>query len=313
MGNQWPWRRLPRQCLVADRHSCEICSSEAFFWAAPSGYHHYRCGMCGHVFVFPVPSQEALNSYYASGQYYERAASEAVRLSSEARARILLLEEFCRRFSIAKDVLDVGCATGIFLAAAVERGFSVAGVESSEETARRARTNVGCEVWSGVLESLKLPRSSFAVVTAWEVIEHALDARVFLQRLIRSTKPGGLIALSTPLADGVPARVLGTRFPMVMPPEHLRLFTRRSISILASEFGLEEVHFSSFSNLNFTALKSGYCKWLFRMPIPEAGIVAVSLSWVLAATTAWLPWVIDRLGVGTEMQIVYRLPPGRAD
>lgn len=296
---------------AADSQPCEICAGEAPLWATPSGYPHFRCRRCGHLFVSPLPSQEELNRYYASGHYYDQAASQSSRLLAESRARISLLESLCGRLGVEKDVLDVGCATGIFLGGALEKGWSARGVEGSEETVRQARKNVACEIWSGVLESLRLPGSPFGVVTAWEVIEHALDARAFLDQLVKNTKPGGLIALSTPLADGVPARLLGVRFPMVMPPEHLRLFTRRSLSLLASEFDLQEVHFSSFSNLGFQSLKSGFCSMLFRTHVSEAGRMARLVSGGLAAASAWAPFVIDRLGIGTEMQVIYRVPEAR--
>lgn len=292
---------------VADGRPCEICAGEASFWAKPLGYPHFRCRRCGHVFVWPLPSQEELNRYYASGHYYDVAASQSSRLLADARARISLLEGLCARLGVERDVLDVGCATGIFLGAALEKGWSARGVETSEETVRQARINVACEVWSGVLESLRVPGSPFGVVTAWEVIEHALDARAFLRQLVWNTRPGGLIALSTPLANGVPAGLLGIRFPMVMPPEHLRLFSRNSLARLASEFGLQEVHFSSFSNLGFRSLKSGFCRMLFRAQVSEAGRMASLVSGGLAAATVWAPFVIDRIGVGTEMQVIYRL------
>jgi SAM-dependent methyltransferase len=216
------------------------------------------------------------------------------------------LEHLIVRFGLSKRVLDVGCASGYFIGQAARDGWQATGVDRSYELVKKAREYSGAEVLSGLLEQIELVNSPFPIVTAWEVVEHAINPRVFFAALSRHVTPGGLLALSTPLANGVPARLLGTKFPMLIPPQHLSLFTRRSINLLASEFGLKEVSYRSFSNLGPKSLASGFAKLLLRRNLEAVSSIGRSLCGVAGVALAWGPKVVDSAGWGTEMEVVFR-------
>jgi SAM-dependent methyltransferase len=285
---------------------CEICVGAARFWREIAGYRHYRCAACGHLQVFPRPSQDELDAFYQKGEYYDGADLQQERLARDARARLGLLEQLAATLGLGRRVLDIGCATGIFLSAAASRGWDAHGVERSEKMAQRARSVAGGKVSVGILESMAVPGAPYPVVTAWEVVEHALDPRSFFRALASNVGSGGLLAVSTPLSNGLPARVLGARYPMLMPPEHLSLFTRRSLGKLAEDFGFDEVDYRSFSNLNAGSLASGLCRLLTGKRLENAGQVARSACLAAGFAGAWLPAVVDALGYGTEMQVVFR-------
>jgi len=289
--------------------ACEVCSTPTRFWAVIESYNHYRCGHCGHLFVHPRPSQETLDAFYMGGRYYDKAEAEQDRLLREAAQRLRRLDRLCLRFGLTRRMLDVGCASGYFIKQAVDAGWQATGIDRSVTLAQRAREHAATLVIDGILEELDLADSPYPVVTAWEVVEHARDPRTFFSALVKNTVPGGLLALSTPLANGIPARMLGTKFPMLIPPEHLSLFTRRSINLLASGFGLEEVSYRSFSNLGPASLASGFAKLIFRRNIDQvsaAGRAACRLAgWALA----WVPMAVDGAGWGSEMEIVFRRKP----
>jgi hypothetical protein len=272
--------------------ACEICETEAQFWASIDAYDHYRCGNCGHLFVSPRPFQEELDACYLEGHYYDKAETERDRLVREASQRVMRLEHLSVRFGLPRRLLDVGCASGYFM--------------RSDELVKRAREYSGAEVLSGLLEQIELVNSPFPIVTTWEVVEHTIDPRAFFAALSRNVALGGLLALSTPLANGIPARLLGTKFPMLTPPQHLSLFTRRSINLLASEFGFREVSYRSFSNLVPKSLASGLSKLLFRKNIEELSGLGRSVCGAAAVAVAWAPIAIDWAGWGTEMEIVFR-------
>ena len=145
-------------------------------------------------------------------------------------------------------------------------------------------------------------------MTAWEVIEHARDPVALLRALVQNVVPGGLLALSTPRSDGIPARIMGAKFPMLCPPEHLRLFSRESLARLARAMRLELVHYSSFSNLTAEALASGLSRVIFGRKLIDTPAPERALFNMLGRTTAWIPQWVDRAGLGTEMQVVYRVP-----
>lgn len=240
------------------------------------------------------------------GKYYGKAEAEQDRLLREASQRIRKLDYLSTHLGLARRILDVGCASGYFIKQAFGKGWQVLGVDRSEELARRAREYAGTEVIGATLEESELVGSPFPVVSAWEVIEHTPDPRAFFAALARNVTFGGLLALSTPLANGIPARVLGEKFPMLTPPEHLSLFTRRSINLLASEFGFEEVSYRSFSNLGPTSLSSGFAKLLFRRNITELSGMSRLGCGFAGLALAWVPMIVDLAGWGSEMEIIFQ-------
>lgn len=286
--------------------ACEICGHASPLWRSIEGYPHYRCGRCGHLFVFPKPSQPDLDRFYASGDYYRTAEDQLPRLRRDAEERLIHLERLCVKFGLERKLLDVGCATGTFLGVGMARGWNATGVDRSEEIASKARRRVGCDVHSGIFESLAIPGAPFPVVTAWEVIEHARDPQAFFRGLSENVAAGGVLALSTPRGDGLPARVLGAHYPMLIPPEHLCIFSRLSLRLLADAHGFDEIGFLSFSNLTFQSLASGYSKLLFGAALSEVPGSFRAVCKLLAGVSIGLPRLIDWAGYGTEMLVFVR-------
>ena len=285
---------------------CEICGSPSEHWADINDYPHFFCKSCVHVFVYPRPSQLVLDQFYADGQYYEAAQAQRERLTRDARDRLDRLASLCRRFELPARLLDVGCASGIFLTEATRKGWLAEGSERSVTTAAQARVLSTSTIHCGILEEVDISTGPFPVVTAWEVIEHATKPGEFLAALVRQVQPGGLIALSTPLIDGLPALVMGVKFPMLVPPEHLSLFSRKSLSILASAHGLREVSYRSFSNLDARSMASGLSRKLLHRELHENPPFARAVMNFAGITLAWMPYIIDKLGLGTEMEVIYR-------
>ena len=288
--------------------ACEVCGGEAPWWAAIEGpggrpYDHYRCRCCRHVFVKPRPSRSELEQAYRDASFYDDAEKDAALRQRESARRLEVLAALAARDGLQRRLLDVGAASGIFLEHAIGGGWRGEGVEMSPQLAARARDK-GLDIIEGLIEEVGLVKR-YPVVTAWEVIEHAADPARVLAALVRAVEPGGLLALSTPLASGLAARLLGRRFPMLCPPFHLSLFSRRSLELLAARFGLERLRYRSFSNLEREHLERGYARFVFgRLPLGERRIARLSKA--AALVTSWAPPLVDRAGLGSEMEVVFR-------
>lgn len=294
-------RRLGSGRLVMQ---CEICqSTQVAIWATVSNYDYYRCKTCQYLYVYPKPSAQNVEKYYYDAAFYNKAEGEELRLIEEAKCRVQILSELAEKYGLKKGLLDVGCASGIFLEQAQKNGWVVEGIEVSPVLSAKARRK-GLTVMNGWIEG-QASNTRYPVVTAWEVIEHAIDPVKFLGNIRSCLQDGGLVALSTPLSNGLPARVLRSRFPMICPPEHLSLFSRKSIMILGRRLGLKIIRFRSFSNLEKENLERGLFRFVFGpMAIPAA--VGMKLSSLLAVAILPLPKVMDAMGVGSEMEVVFR-------
>jgi SAM-dependent methyltransferase len=132
--------------------------------------------------------------------------------------------------------LDVGCATGALLAALRDSGWEPQGVEISAPQASYGAERHSLPIFAGSLEAASFPAASFDLVHASHLIEHLNDPASFLDESARILAPGGLLALTTPNADGFQARLLGPRWRSAIY-DHLYLFSLRNLSALLSSRG----------------------------------------------------------------------------
>jgi 2-polyprenyl-3-methyl-5-hydroxy-6-metoxy-1,4-benzoquinol methylase len=145
-------------------------------------------------------------------------------------------------------VLDVGCGEGRFTGILTSAGAEVVGVDVAEEPLRRARA-LDPELDLRVLDgeaAWDLPDASFDVVWAGEVIEHVADTAGWLSEARRVLRPGGRLLLSTPahgrgrmLRLALSRRAMAAHFEPT--GEHLRFYTRASLSELLAGFRFEQL------------------------------------------------------------------------
>lgn len=98
-------------------------------------------------------------------------------------------------------LLDIGCGTGNFLAAAREHGYEVTGTELDKNAAAFAKEKLGLPRVAGLTIAdfaEKYPDQKFDVVTFFEVLEHQADPVTFLSSVKACLRTHGYAALSVP-------------------------------------------------------------------------------------------------------------------
>jgi len=220
---------------------CLVCHERSFHVGDKGQYPFYRCQACSLLFVWPLPSDNLdiySQSYFAGAEqgfgYIDYDQDKAPMTSTFEK----YLDLLAQRHPSQGSLLDVGAATGFFLELARRRQWKTCGVEPSDY-ATHVATDKGLDVRCGVLEDLSLPEGSFDVITMWDVIEHVTDPRESLAKAFALLTPGGTLALNTPDSASLLARLLGLRWHLVVPPEHLILFSRKSLELLLREAGFE--------------------------------------------------------------------------
>lgn len=277
-------------------------------------YRLVRCRRCGLIYQNPRPTLAELEAHYPADYVpYKPDVSQFTplqRLSEQhnLQRRCALLE---RRVAGPGRLLDVGCATGLFLNAMQQRGWQGQGVELSVYAADYARAQFGLAVHTGTLESAEFPPQSFDVVTLWDVLEHVVDPLATLREIARLLRPGGLLALSLPNPDCPEARWFGSAWVGWDRPRHLHLFTRPVLANYchAANLHLEAVE-SLGGRLGLTLMSLEFaCKargW------PEARWRALT-AWLYGWPLRLLTWPLYRLAESrnqtTEMNVFVRRPP----
>lgn len=132
--------------------------------------------------------------------------------------------------------LDVGCGSGILIKAALKENWEAEGIEVSRSSVEFLRKE-NIKVFEGELAAANFPENSFDVVAAIEILEHIEEPGKIIDEIYRILRPGGLLWATTPHGRGASARMLGTRWSCVYPPEHLHLFSVKGIKNLLTNAG----------------------------------------------------------------------------
>jgi 2-polyprenyl-3-methyl-5-hydroxy-6-metoxy-1,4-benzoquinol methylase len=121
-----------------------------------------------------------------------------------------------------KRVLEVGCSSGLFLAAAAQRGAILTGLEPEKEKADRARAK-NFTVIDGFFPEALGASQHFDVIIFNDVFEHLPDPAGALRACEQHLDPGGLLIINLPDSSGVLFRIanLLDRFGASMPFERL--------------------------------------------------------------------------------------------
>jgi 2-polyprenyl-3-methyl-5-hydroxy-6-metoxy-1,4-benzoquinol methylase len=138
-------------------------------------------------------------------------------------------------------LLDVGCGAGFFLDAARERGYDVAGVDLSPVPAEYVQRRLGLNVAVGSLYDYAAASQSFDAVTIFQTIEHDPHPAELCKELLRILRPGGVLMVTTPAADGFVARAMGKRWFGYRNVEHVSFFSRDSLRFALEQAGFEIV------------------------------------------------------------------------
>ncbi|MBI9103264.1 MAG: class I SAM-dependent methyltransferase [Spirochaetales bacterium] len=230
--------------------SCNLCGSSSHRRAfSVSGANWVKCRSCGLVYQNPQPVAIELVKRYDDEYFAYEVENEA---SFYNLARLGLDDiGFNSRRSEAKKrgkFLDVGCATGYLLNEVSKSGWPVEGVEICEESARYASKRGGFPVYTKPLEQLALDSGKYGVVHLSHVIEHLNDPDGFFREVYRLLAPGGYFIVTTPNIDGFQSRLTGRRWRSAIP-DHLFLFSRKTLGSLALKTGFSTILIKTWGGL----------------------------------------------------------------
>lgn len=148
-------------------------------------------------------------------------------------------------FAAIRDVLEVGCGTGVVLAE-LERLFPsgrVVGMDLFAEGLEFARRRFGGLLIQGDVFTYEFDRL-FDIIGAFDVIEHLDDDEKILRRLARQLKPGGHLIITVPAHMG-----LWSYFDEVA--HHRRRYTGSELRDKLAAAGLEVRLLTQFMSIVF--------------------------------------------------------------
>jgi ubiquinone/menaquinone biosynthesis C-methylase UbiE len=110
-----------------------------------------------------------------------------------------------------KDLLDIGCGLGSFIARAVHRHptwtFSGTDIEP-EAISQTERRLPGATIVPASAEQASFAADSFDIITAWDVFEHVRDLDAVSSSVSHMLRRGGLLTFVVPVYDGLTGPVI---------------------------------------------------------------------------------------------------------
>lgn len=239
----------------------------------PCSFPLMRCSKCGHCFLQADFTPDEIKKLYS--EYYPRSSFKVENFRPHRE-----LTGFNAWLDGAKSsafrwvprnirILDIGCGFGETLGYHQARGCDVYGVEADYNIKRVADT-FGYKVHVGLFDPTIYQPDFFDYVTMHQVIEHVQDPIETLQGIARVLKPGGIVILSTPNANGWGAKLFGRYWINWHAPYHLQFFTLKSLKLASDQAGLvveKKITLTPSAWLSY--------QWIHLSTYPREGVASV--------------------------------------
>jgi SAM-dependent methyltransferase len=237
-----------------DAVPCPACGeSRAELRAEPrgtidkDGYRYTLCAGCGLASLDPLPrptDAEALYdaAYFESGAHGGYASYLQDERIHRRNARIRLRRIGRVRPRPPGRILDIGCAAGFFLDECRRAGWEVEGLDVSSWARTQTMEQLGIPVADDLPALAARAHSTFDVVAASQVVEHAAHPDAMLRALHDLLRPDGLLFLETWDRGSPAARLFGSHWQQITPPSVIHLFDRRSLEALLHRAGFRDIH-----------------------------------------------------------------------
>lgn len=198
-----------------------------------------KCTKCSLVYTNPMEDTKSLLKGYKEVVDTEYLKTETYRkyLSSHHLALV-------RKFKKKGSILDVGCFAGFFLELAKKKRWQIFGIEPSKWASKIARKR-GIKIIGEDINTAKMKKDSFDVITMWDVIEHLPNPQDIIKIIHKLLKKDGIVAFGTPNIESLLAKTLRERYPYLIRM-HIILYSPKTLKKLFEENGFKVIHVSSY-------------------------------------------------------------------
>lgn len=222
--------------------NCYLCSKNSAVNAfEKAGWVFLKCKNCGlYRLKFSEEDNKLLKGYY--DKRFFTGGNKQGYFNYEGDSNIINrnMEKFVKQIIKLKEpgnLLDIGCATGLFMIKAKEKGFDAYGIEMSDYAAMIAKKRFGNKVINSSIEKANYRAGKFDVVTMFDLIEHLINPRLVLKKVFKIMKKNGLLVINTGNVESLLARILGRKWHFFAPPQHLFCFSINTLRTLLDQAG----------------------------------------------------------------------------
>ncbi|WP_165360581.1 bifunctional 2-polyprenyl-6-hydroxyphenol methylase/3-demethylubiquinol 3-O-methyltransferase UbiG [Candidatus Chloroploca sp. Khr17] len=268
----------------------------------PGSFTLVECVVCGLLYQNPRPAPNEISFYYPPDYdpfvpppWANPSLLRGMLHLYGLKKRWRLVERHAPSRPGKRRLLDVGCATGVFLGAG-SAAWQTVGVELSVDAARQARELFGLMVHQGTLEEVALEGQTFDVITMWDVLEHLHQPQASLQRVRELLPPDGIFVARVPNLSAWDARLCGRYWAGLDQPRHMFIPDERTLTQMLNQAGFQVRELICLGS-TYQVMMLSWRFWLRQhlrneilQPLAQRALEN------LLVRTALLPplWVIDR-------------------
>jgi len=170
---------------------CPVCGSQDNkYWRTCKSIILNKCNICSVVFksdLTPDHYEEGLGRDYYEGQlndpkdvYHKKA-----------------IYNWLKTYVNGGKMLDIGCSIGQLLQFA-KNDFDIYGIDTSVRAIEHCKSAIPEGIfYCGLFEDVSLADNYFDIITMIEVIEHVSQPNIFLGKIYKKLKRGGIIFITT--------------------------------------------------------------------------------------------------------------------
>jgi 2-polyprenyl-3-methyl-5-hydroxy-6-metoxy-1,4-benzoquinol methylase len=239
--------------MPLEKTNCPVCGSQMFeieavgqdyvYGTSQEHFTFVRCRNCGHLYLNPRPTMEAVNIIYPESYATFSGRFTGGTLIARVKSWILLSRFRYLKIHLPSGscLLDIGCGDGEFLTTLREH-YPEAGLhgldwkfpDMMQRTLRASRITL----LHGLVEQVDLGVEKYDVIIMNQIIEHLWQPAEVLDKCFRALRPGGLLAIETPNADGYDRTIFRAgSWGSYYFPRHLHLFTFESLRQFLEKHG----------------------------------------------------------------------------
>lgn len=254
-----------RNCPCCDRQDNEaFCRKEGFTYS--------KCRGCWTVFMNPGPTQELVLELYRNSHTYKYWGEHVYPKTSTSRFKNLTIpraEYFGSAFEGKKlerlKILEIGAGTGEVIRYIKEKNPTVEAfaLEPNPDMWPYYKEDE-VKLVATSLESMKLKKSTFDCIMAFEVLEHLLDPAALLRNASLLLKQGGKLIFSTPNAASLEVGLM-LHQSNTLDIEHISLVTPAGIHNMAMRFGLEVERLETPGKFDLELMQTNYRRKFFKI------------------------------------------------
>ncbi len=198
-----------------------------------------------------------------STNYFEKVWQERVKNEDDykppaQKARLDKLENSLKALTQQSVVLDYGCGFGEFTELISKQGFKTFGLDTSPTVVKRNNERFSdIEFVCAPTIPCEIANDTFDMIWCSEVVEHVHDTNAIFSEFSRLLKPNGYLVLTTPYHGwfkNLLLITLGFERHFNVEWDHIRFWTRKSLTQMALKHGLTPKKWSSVGRIPICAM-----------------------------------------------------------